>query len=138
MLLWHLTFLLGMLLSPDFKNLCQHMFVYNYLFPQHDLDFLMLKIQLLVVQKFNQNVVTRSFTLNLKHTYQSSSICPRSLFLPKACLKQNILQIAIITLFCRSKNVLNLIILVNLHLLPVQIVAIACQFLFLVHFLLGM
>jgi hypothetical protein len=43
------------------------MFIYNFMFfPQHDLDFVMFRIQLLVIQKFNQNVVTWSFPFNLK------------------------------------------------------------------------
>jgi hypothetical protein len=62
-----------------------------------------------------------SLPFNLKQTYQTSSICPCSLLFSRACLKQNILCIVIITLLCRSKNVLNLIILVSLHLLPSQI-----------------
>ncbi len=67
------------------------MFVYNYLlFPQHNLDFVMFKIQLLVVQKFNQNVVVGSLPLNLKQTYQSNFVCLGSLFLSRACPKQNI------------------------------------------------
>jgi len=49
------------------------MFVYNFLlFSQHDFDSIMFRIQLLVVQKYNQNVMKRSFPLNLKQTYQPS------------------------------------------------------------------
>jgi hypothetical protein len=34
----------------NLKNLCQQMFIYNYLlFPQHNLDFVMFKIQLPMV-----------------------------------------------------------------------------------------
>jgi hypothetical protein len=98
------------------------MLIYNFLlFSHHDFDSVMFKIQILVVQKFNQNVVMGSLPLNLKQTYQSSSIWPHSLFFSKVCPKQNILQIVIITLLCRSKNVPNLIILMSLHLLPSQI-----------------
>jgi hypothetical protein len=106
----------------DLKNLCQHMFAYNFLlFPQHNLDLVMFKIQLLVVHKFNQNVVVGNLPFNLKQTYQSSYVCLGFLFLSRACPKQNILKIIIITLLYRSKNIPNLNILVSLHLLPRQI-----------------
>jgi hypothetical protein len=95
------------------------MSIYNsLLFSHHNFDFVMPRIQFLIVQKFNQNVVTRNLPFNLKQTYQSNFVHPCSLLLSKACPKQNILQIIIITLFCRNKNVPNLIILVSLHLLP--------------------
>jgi len=43
------------------------MFVYNFLFfPQHDLDIVMFQIQILVIQKFNENVVIGSLPLNFK------------------------------------------------------------------------
>ncbi len=57
------------------------MFVYNsLLFPQHDLDSVMFKIQLPTIQKFNENVMARSFPLNLKQTYQSNFVCPSFFF----------------------------------------------------------
>ncbi len=122
MLLWHLTPLLGLPLSflyGKFLNLYQQMFVYNFVFlSHHDFYFITFRTQFPVVQKFNQNVVTRRLPFNLKQTYQTSSIRPCSLLLSRACPKQNILQNIIITLLYRSKNVLNLIILVSMHLLP--------------------
>ncbi len=46
------------------------MFVYySLLVPQHNLDFVMLKIQLPIVQKLNYNVVLGCFPFNLKHAY---------------------------------------------------------------------
>jgi hypothetical protein len=55
------------------------MFVYNFLFfSQHDFDYVMSRIQLPVVQKFSQNVVTRSLPLNLKQNYQSNFVRPWS------------------------------------------------------------
>ncbi len=98
------------------------MFVYNSLFfSHHDFDYVMFRIQFVVVQKFNQNVVTRSLPFNLKQTYQTNYVCPCFLLLSRACLKQNIRQIVIITLLYKIKNVPNLIILVSMHLLPSQI-----------------
>ncbi len=43
------------------------------------------------------------------------------LFLSKACLKKNVIQIAVITLLCWSKDLFNLIILMSMHFLPMQI-----------------
>jgi hypothetical protein len=98
------------------------MFVYYCLFiPQHNLDFIMFMIQLPIVQKFNQNVMPRCLPFNLKHAYWSSSISPSFLFLSRDCPKQNILQIAIVTLLYWSKDIPNLIILTNTHFLPMQI-----------------
>jgi hypothetical protein len=46
----------------NFKNFYQNMFVYySLLIPQHNLDFVMLTIQLPIVHKFNQNVVVSCF-----------------------------------------------------------------------------
>ncbi len=106
----------------DSKNFYQHMFVYySLLLPQHNLDFIMFKIQLPVVQKFNQNVVARCLPLNFKHAYQSGFICPSSFSLSKTNLKKNVLHIAIITFLCWSKYIPNLIILMSMHFLPTQI-----------------
>ncbi len=47
------------------------MFIYYSLFlPQHNFDSIMFRIQLLVVHKFNQNVVAKCLPLNLKHAYK--------------------------------------------------------------------
>jgi hypothetical protein len=40
----------------------------------------MFKIQLPTIQKFNENVMARSFPLNLKQTYQSNFVCPSFFF----------------------------------------------------------
>jgi hypothetical protein len=61
-----------------------------------------------------------SLPFNLKHTYQTKSIYPFFLF-SIICLEHNVLQIVIITLFCGSKNIPNLIILLNLDLLSLKI-----------------
>jgi hypothetical protein len=104
------------------KFFCQHMLIYYFLLlPQHNFDYIMFRIQLPVVQKFNQNVVARCLLINLKHAYQSNSICPSSLFLSKASPKQNLLQISIVTMFCWSKYIYNLIILMNMYFFPTQI-----------------
>ncbi len=103
----------------DSKNFCQQMVVYYFLLlPQHNLDFIMFRIQLLVIQKFNYNFVAMCFPFNFKQAYQSSFVCPRSLFLFGASPKQNVLQIAIIAMFCWSKDINNLIILKSMHFLP--------------------
>jgi hypothetical protein len=105
-----------------FLNFCLHMLIYYSVFlPQHNFNSTMFKIQLLVIQKFDQNVVARCLPLNLKHTYQSSFVCPCFLFLFKASPKQNVLQIAIVTLLCWNKGILNLIILMSTHFLPTHI-----------------
>ncbi len=44
-----------------------------------------------------------------------------SFFLSRTCPKQNIFKIVIVTMFCRSKNISNLIIPISLHLPPMQI-----------------
>jgi hypothetical protein len=104
------------------KTSYQDMFVYySLLIPQHNLDYVMFKIQLLIVQKFNQNVVARCLPLNLKHAYYSSFVCPSSFFLCRICPKQNAFQIAIITLLYWNKNIVNFIILMSMHFLPMQI-----------------
>jgi hypothetical protein len=43
------------------------------------------------------------------------------IFLSRACLKQNVIQIVVITLLCWSKDLFNLIILMRMHFLPMQI-----------------
>jgi len=91
------------------------------LLPQHNLDFIMFRIQLPIFHKFNQNVIVRCFILNLKQVYQSDFIWVGFLFLSRVSPKQIVLQIAIITLFCWSKDIINLIILMNTHFLPTQI-----------------
>ncbi len=65
--------------------------------------------------------MTKNLPFNLKQTYQTSSIGAYSLLLSRICPKQNILQIVIITIFCKSKNVPNFIILLSLNLLPSHI-----------------
>jgi hypothetical protein len=98
------------------------MFIYYFiLLPQHNLDSIMFRIQLPIVQKFNQNVIAKCLPLNLKQAYQFSFVCPRSLFLSRASPKQTFLQIAIVTLLCWRKDLPNLIILMSTHFLPMQI-----------------
>lgn len=97
------------------------MFIYNSLpLCHHNFDIVVLRNQFRVVHKFNQNIMTRSLPLNLKQTYRSSSICPFSFLLSRTCLK-HVLQIVIITLFYRNKNILNLIIMLSLDLFSSKI-----------------
>ncbi len=100
------------------KTSYQDSFVYYSLFiPQHNLDFIMFKIQLLIVQKFTQNVVVRCFPLNLKHAQYFSFVCTGFFFLSRVCPKQNVLQIAIVTLLCWNKDIPDFINLMNTHFL---------------------
>jgi hypothetical protein len=73
MLLWHQTFLPGLLCFScmvDAKNFYQDMFIYySLLIPQHNLNYVMFRIQLPIVHKFNQNVVARCLPFNLKQAY---------------------------------------------------------------------
>jgi hypothetical protein len=62
----------------------------------------------------------KCFQLNLKQAYLSNFVCPSFFFLSKACPKQNVLQIAIVTLLYWNKNIPNLIILMSMHFLPTQ------------------
>ncbi len=79
--------------------------------------------------------MTWNLPFNFKQTHQTSYVRPCFLLLSKACLKKNIPHIVIITLLCKSKNVINLIVLVNLHLLPSQICSHCLLNFFLVTFL---
>jgi hypothetical protein len=81
----------------------------------------MFKIHLLVVKKFNQNVVVRCLPFNFKHAYQSSFVYPSSFFISRASPKQNVLEIAIVTLLYWSKDIPDLIILMSTFFLPPHI-----------------
>jgi hypothetical protein len=95
------------------------MFVYYSLLPpQHNLDTNMFWIQLPVIQKLNHNVVARCLPFNFTHAYQSSYVYPSSLFLSKASPKQNVIQIAIVTLLYWGENIPYFIILMSMHFLP--------------------
>ncbi len=98
------------------------MSIYNFLFLcNHNFDSIVLRIQFLVVQKFNQNIMTRSISFNLKHTYQASFVCPFFLLLSKTCPKENVLPIIIVTLFYENKYIPNFIILLSLYIFSSKI-----------------
>ncbi len=98
------------------------MYIYNFLFLcHHNFDFVVLIIQFPVVQKFNQNVMTQSPPFNLKQTYQTCSIYPFFLLLSKTYIEQNVLQIFIVTLLCKSKDIPNLIIQLSLDFLSSKV-----------------
>ncbi len=81
--------------------------------------------------------MTKSFPFNFKQTYQSSSICPFSLLFSRTCLEYNVFQIVIMNPLCRSKNIPNPIILLNLDFFPWRLATIYFWFLLLLRFLFG-
>jgi hypothetical protein len=94
------------------------------------------RIQFPVVQKFNQNIMARSLPLNFKHAYQIEFVSPFSLLFFKNCLQQNVLQIVIVILLCRSENTPNFIIMLSLD-RPRRVATISCWVLLLLCFLFG-
>jgi hypothetical protein len=79
--------------------------------------------------------MTRSLPFNFKPAYQVEFGSPFSFFF-RTCLQQNVLQIVIVILLCRSEDIPNFISMLSLD-LPSRLAGISCWILFLLCFLFG-